>query len=98
MESRLSLNNLQKQGISKRERFGSFQSQVCLTFSKLTSDLSEYGSFARQKHLLFRSVTLSTVANKSGSIMLFQGIACFFLPSQLSFSKAQLSMFEIPQY
>lgn len=62
---------------------------ACLfIFSKLTSNVSECDAFAR--HLLFRSVTLITIADKSISAMFFQGIACFFLPSQLSFSKEKL--------
>lgn len=62
---------------------------ACLfIFSKLTSNVSECGTFAR--HLLFKSVTLLTIADKSRSVMFFQGIACFFLPSQFSFSEEKL--------
>lgn len=91
-----------RNGISKRERFGSFQRQVYLLIYFLRIDFKPFWVwYFCEKHLLFRSVTLITIADKSRCVMfcwMQQGIACFFLPSQLSFSKEKLSMFQIPQY
>lgn len=96
MKSRLSLNNPSKRNRESARGKGLVVPRAkfaCLfIFSKLTSNLcTECGTFSRQKHLLFR--TPITIADKSRSMIFFQGIACFFLPSHLSFSKAKLSRF-----